>query len=85
MVFVFSPVNTQIIQQQTNTLTITAKAYAEAIENTDNLNSLVADATENSDLRLSIIRLATNTAEITKQKISLPTRPFMRFEISEPS
>lgn len=55
MVFVFSPVNTQIIQQQTNTLTITAKAYAEAIENTDNLNGLVTDATENSDLRLSII------------------------------
>ena len=49
MVFVFSPVNTQIIQQQTNTLTITAKAYAEAIENTDNLNGLVTDATENSD------------------------------------
>ena len=55
MVFVFSPVNTQIIKQQTNTLTITAKACAEAIETTPDLQALISDTTENSDLRLSVI------------------------------
>ena len=55
IVFVFSPVNTQIIKQQTNTLTITAKACAEAIEHTSDLTALVSKTTENSDLRITVI------------------------------
>ncbi len=55
MVFVFAPVNTQIVNQQTETLTITTRSCAQAVKNTTDLNALVNETTKDSDLRLTII------------------------------